>query len=102
MIVREDSHLIEWTRDQVDLLKRTVANDLSDDEFALFGYQCRRRGLDPFVRQIHAVKRGGQVTFQTGIDGYRLIAERTWRYEGQTAPQWCGKDGSWRDVWVSP
>lgn len=64
------------TREQVDLLKRTVAKGATDDEFALFIQLCKTRGLDPFCRQIHFTKNGTI----TGIDGFRVIAERTGKY----------------------
>lgn len=74
--------LIEWTPEQLDLIKRTVAKDCTADETKLFLYQCSRTGLDPLARQIYAVKRGGKMVIQTAIDGYRLVADRTGYYAG--------------------
>jgi phage recombination protein Bet len=83
------------------LLRATLAKGFSEDDFRVFVEICERTGLDPFARQIYAIKRGNSMTPQVSIDGFRLIAERSGRYEGQVGPYWCGMDGKWQEVWLS-
>jgi phage recombination protein Bet len=58
-------------------MTRTVAKGATADELGLFLYTAHKVGLDPLAKQIYCIKRGGQMTIQTGIDGLRAIAERT-------------------------
>lgn len=68
------------------LIRRTVAADTSDDEFALFIHWARSLRLDPLRRQVHAFvfnkgdPKKRRLTLVTSIEGFRAIAARTGNY----------------------
>lgn len=77
---------------------------------------CNRTGLDPIAKQIYAMEVGGKYIIVTGVDGFRVIAQRTGEYQGQIGPQWTdgklypvlnakgvevGQDFRWLDAWIS-
>lgn len=82
----KDIALHQMTREQIELIKDTVAKGATDNELKLFLYTASRTGLDPLTKQIHFIKRRTynkytreyeeRGTIQTGIDGYRVVASR--------------------------
>lgn len=105
-IMTVQNRMQQYTPEEIELLKNTICKDSSDEEFELFLQIAKSKGLNPFDKQIHAVKRWDKktqkntMTVQVGIDGLRLVADRTGKYAGQTKPEWCGDDGKWVDVWL--
>lgn len=80
--MNESVNYREYTKEERALIARTVAQGATADDIEIFLHICARTGLDPIARQIHLVKRGNRSMVQTGIDGYRLIADRTGKYAG--------------------
>lgn len=99
----------EYSKEQIDTIRRTIAMGATDAELQLFVATCERLELDPFSRQVYFIKRRQKVNGQwvdvgrpeISIDGFRASAEQTGEYEGQTPYYWCGSDGKWLEVWLS-
>lgn len=89
-----------WLREEAKLamLRTNICPKLDDLEFEVFLEVCKITRLNPFIKQIYAVKRrdendpsGFRVTHQTGIDGLRLIAHRTGTYAGVELPEYSDR-----------
>lgn len=80
---------LTFSQDELKLLREQNMN-LSDSEFGAFTDACKRYQLNPIANQMYAQVRGKEekrrVTFVTGIDGYRLCADRSGAYAGNDDP----------------
>jgi phage recombination protein Bet len=87
-------------------LADAICKGANQTELMMFAKVCDRTGLCPFSRQIFAVRRWDSrekrevMQIQVSIDGFRLIAQRSGQYEGQTQMQWADRDGRWVDLWL--
>ena len=76
--------LVAVSEDQKALVKRTIFMGASDDELALYFYECQRRGVHPLDRLIFPIKRKDtatdtyRVSFQAAIDYLRAESESSW------------------------
>ena len=66
----------DFSREQIETIKQTVARGATDAQLALFLQVCKSRSLDPFTKQVFYTPQGIIVS----IDGFRAIAERTGCY----------------------
>jgi phage recombination protein Bet len=101
----ETNELIQFKKEQIDLIKQQIAPEATNDELKLFLYQAQRTGLDPLTRQIYCIHRNvktieygkdvwkKKMSIQTSIDGFRVIAERSGQYAGQDEPIYTEENG---------
>ena len=84
---------LDWSAEQVETIKRTVAKDATGPELDMFLHLSRTYGLDPFAKEIWFIKMDrGAPTIFTSRDGYLKIANRDPRFEGMEADVVYGGD----------
>lgn len=79
----------QFTQEQRDLIANVLCKGASELEIQFYLNVAERLKLDPFKRQIHAMKRKvdgkDQITFMVSIEGLRSIASRCRTSEGKDA-----------------
>ena len=93
---------IDFTGEQLDTIAKVICVDseghVAPPQFVqLFIAACRHTGLDPFLKQIYAMSLRGKWTMFVGVDGYRVISERTTLDQGMDGPQWSDDGKTWYD-----
>ncbi len=85
---------LEFSADQLKMIRDTYLNGATEPEAAVLLELARLRRLNPITGQIHFVKRWNQQrrtetwAAQVGIDGFRSMAEETGQYDGQDEPEY--------------
>lgn len=96
----------QWSPEQLEVVRQSVAPGCTDEELAFFAQVCRHKGLDPFAGEIVAIPRWDSkagrnvLVIQETVAGLRALAERSGLYNGQDPPAWCGPDARWVEVWL--
>ena len=75
------------TPDQLELVRKAVANGATADELKLYLFDCARQGVHPLDKLVHFTKRQGKYTPITSIDFMRIRAAETNEYAGSDDAQ---------------
>ena len=71
---------------EAEKLHIKTSNRLDNSQLEVFIGACTRYGLNPLANQIYPRVSNKRLSFMTGIDGYRAIADRTGCYAGNDDP----------------
>lgn len=98
-LVKTTTNAIDYTRkDLLETIRKTVAQNATDAEFAMFVEFCKGTGLNPFKKEVWFIKTQGytnkygkwvegKVQMMTGINGFYAIANSHQQYDGMEETQ---------------
>jgi len=93
-----------WDAYQLAALQQLGIKGATNADLAVFLHYCQKTQLDPFSKQVYMIQRQGKWVIQTGIDGFRVVARRAARRDGEALEYddslWCDTGGQWSDVWT--
>ncbi|MFB7142045.1 RecT family recombinase [Gottfriedia sp. NPDC056225] len=71
-----------FTQNELDTLKHTIAVGTSNEQFALFVQTCVNSGLNPFLNQIYCIVYGGKMSIQVAVEGVLALARKQQGFKG--------------------
>jgi phage recombination protein Bet len=80
----------QYTRDQINTIRNTVAKGADDNELAMFLHISETYGLDPFLKEIFYSAQ--MKTIITSRDGYLKVAQRDPDFDGIQSMAVCEND----------
>lgn len=85
--IGDNASLVLTDKDIQTLISASIIpKDTPSEQVSVFARVCQERNLSPFSKQIYLMSRntrqGVRYTYQTSIDGFRSLAERTDKYAG--------------------
>lgn len=87
--IYNDKIVGNFTKNELDTLRNTIAKGTNNDEFRLFVQTCVNMKLNPFLNHIHCMvydgKNGRQISIQISSEGVLSIARRSEGYKGVDA-----------------
>ncbi len=96
------SMTLTWNRDQVDLVKRTVAKGATDDELKMFLYIANKYNLDPFTKEIWFIKRPKKQKDAQGNWDYKRTKDGEIDYTGADTVIMTSRDGYLKAAQADP
>ena len=84
----------QYNQQQIQLIRDMCARDCTDNEFLLLMQLAKTYQLDPFAKQIWAVKYGNNpAAIFCGRDGFLAIAHRSGKFDGMESGTRTDVDG---------
>ncbi|WP_010501376.1 RecT family recombinase [Paenibacillus elgii] len=68
--------------EEVETMRLTLAKDASSEQFTLFVRTAAAAGLNPFLNHIYCIVYGGKMSIQISVEGIMFLAKRVEGYEG--------------------
>jgi len=84
---------LTYTREQIDLIKRTVAKGATDDELKMFIHLAKTYDLDPFLKEIWFIKRVKKVRDNKGNWDYPRLPNGEIDYSNAETVIMTSRDG---------